>query len=317
MPPWWARGGHAQTIWSHLLAENPDSVGGERIEVPLDDGEKIVLRLCRGKSRTIVYLFHGLSGDASADYMQRSAATFLADGHTVCLVNHRGCGEGEGLAIRPYHSGRGEDISAVIKWGRAFFPDKRHIAVGFSLSGNAILCLLSGLRGQILPDAAISINAPIDLKGTAHALESGINRIYDRRFVGRLRQRLHRRHQLGYTTERFSIPRGTTLRDFDNIYTANAGGFEDGEDYYRKCSTAPHLEKISVPTLLLTAADDPFVPVKAYQESQLSKSVHLHIEKTGGHMGYFNSEKLNGQPRAWLNYALRNCVGAADRAFFP
>src|SRR5690606_22088653 len=106
------------------------------------------------------------------------------------LTNHRGCGEGAGLATGPYHSGRAEDISSVIAYGRELFPDAKHIAIGVSLSANALLLLAAGQRASIKPDLAIAINAPIDLEKSAINLKSGLNRIYDLHFLKSLKKYL-------------------------------------------------------------------------------------------------------------------------------
>jgi uncharacterized protein len=303
-PPWWAQGGHAQTVLGHILSKDSNPFDGLREEVTLVDGEKIVLRWKAGTSGLVVYFFHGLSGDASSDYMIRAAQIAATQGHSVCLINHRGCGEGDGLALQPYHSGRGEDISSVLEWGRSKFLNKKHLAVGFSLSGNALLCLLSGIRGSVLPDYAVSINAPIDLRACAQQLERGFNRIYDFRFVRRLQKRLEDRYRKGWTSKPVRFPRFCTLRGFDSVYTGPVGGFGSGENYYDVCSTYGHLEKIKIPTLLITSEDDPFVPVETYRRARLSPSMHLHVEKHGGHMGYISK----GADRRWLDHALTETI---------
>lgn len=249
------------------------------------------------------YVFHGLGGDASADYMERTAKVALGLGHAVWLVNHRGCGEGRGLAKHPYHSGRGDDVSATISLGRSLEPGKRHVAVGFSLGGNALLCLLTGIRGECLPDAAIAVNAPIDLAAAALRLTEGVNRIYDWRFVARLRGAVPSRPGP-------HISRSATLREFDALYTAPASGFASREEYYATCSTHTRLSAITVPTIVITSDDDPFVPVSAYRNATLSPAVRLHIEPRGGHMGYLTSRPTPLGSRRWLDYALRESMVA-------
>ena len=174
------------------------------------------------------------------------------------------------------------------------------------MSGNALLLLLTGLRGEVLPDFAISVNAPIDLAASALALEQGLNRLYDFRFVSRCREEVKAR--AGGT--HYSIPWNATLRDFDQLYTAPASGFSDREAYYRSCSTRNLLTKIQTPTLILTAEDDPFVGFSAYQGVKLSPTVRLHAERTGGHMGYVTRDKTPLGTYNWLDYALRESISA-------
>lgn len=299
LPPAWARGGHAQTIWGHILPSKQMSDKGRRFELSLSDGDRLVGFQIKGRSDVVVYLFHGLAGNTDSGYMHRTAQVARKLGHSVIMVNHRGCGEGVGLARGPYHSGRAEDLSAVIEYGRKLFPKHRHMAIGFSLSGNALLLLLSGQRGEVKPDLAVSVNAPIHLESCAYALKRGLNRVYDIDFVRRVRRDV-RRARPG----EIKFPLWHTLHDFDTVYTAPFGGFKDREEYYRTCSTWELLSKIDVPTLIMTSKDDPFVSYEHYRIAQLSKSVRMHVEEFGGHMGYLSGRKTPLGSRRWLDYAL-------------
>jgi predicted alpha/beta-fold hydrolase len=307
-PPSWARSGHAQTILAHLLP-SPTLVPrsellGERIEIALPGGDRLVARHIAGAGDHVLYVFHGLGGNISADYMVRTAALGRKLGWDVYLVNHRGCGEGRGLAKKPYHSGCGEDLSEVIRFGRARHPGKKHLAVGFSLSANALLILLSGKRGEILPDAAIAVNGPIDLANSSELLGKGLNKIYDFRFSAECRLDVRYRHRQGLLEKKYDFPWMTTLREFDAIYTSAEGGFASREDYYATCSTKDLLSSIQVPTVLLTAKDDPFIDYRDYLAAELPSSVHLHLEEVGGHMGYLNAAKTPLGSNRWLDYAL-------------
>jgi predicted alpha/beta-fold hydrolase len=273
-------------VLGHLLPSKRLAQTGKRVEIDLPDGDKLVGFYFDGQSTIVIYLFHGLAGSTDSTYIHRTAQVALAQGHSVLMVNHRGCGAGARLARHPYHSGRGEDISAVMEWGRAAFPHKHHMAVGFSLSGSALLNLLTGRRGKTLPDSAISVNAPINLQRASDLLQQGFNRVYDAKFFLQCRRDVL--HNRAPDAPPFKIPRFRTLRDFDNLYTAPAGGFKNREHYYSSCSTADWLDQIATPTLLLTAEDDPFVCVGDYHSAKISPQVFLHIEKFGGHMGYLS-----------------------------
>ncbi|MFI5363825.1 MAG: YheT family hydrolase [Elusimicrobiota bacterium] len=303
-PPFWAGGGHAQTVLGNFLPSAVFPEKGERVEIPLSDGDKLVGRYHAGERDRVVYLFHGLGGHANGDYMRRTARVCRNLGFHVYCINHRGCGEGAGLARHPYHSGRSEDLSAVIALGRARHPRMKHAAVGFSLSGNALLLLLSGTRGGTLPDCAVAVNAPIDLARCAVRLKTGLNRIYDARFVLLCTAAIRARQRAGLIRNKYIIPWFATLHDFDGLYTAPAGGFQDREDYYRSCSTRDLLSSIKTPTVIITAKDDPFVGFEDYASAALSPSVHLHAENVGGHMGYLSAENTPLGTNRWLDYAL-------------
>lgn len=289
-PPWWARGAHAQTLWGHLLPSGAPAVGGERREIELEDGDRLVLfHRAVESSDTVVYLFHGLGGDSDADYIRRTAAA-LPD-CSIVAMNHRGCGAGRGLAQGPYHSGSTADLAAAIDWGRTRHPGARHIAIGFSLSGNTLLLLQSRGGG---PDAAIAVNPPIDLAAASDAISAGFNRIYDVRFVHGCRRDPRSRGS--------GILPWHTLRQVDDLYTAPAAGFRDADHYYAECSAGPRLTTIDRPTVILTAADDPFVPVASFES--VPANVHLHVEPVGGHLGYLDRDGR------WLDGALAAYVAA-------
>ncbi len=306
--PSWARGGHGQTLWNFCLPNLNVEIQHEKILLSLPDKDQLALLYTEGCSDIVVYLFHGLSGGATSDYMMRMAQIAIARGHSVYRVNHRGCGDGVGLARLPYHSGRGDDISEVLAYGRLKHPKKQHIAIGFSLSGNALLTLLTGLKGSVLPDAAISVNAPIDLAAASDKLKLGLNRLYDWYFVGRLRRAIAAQYQHGHLVDKVIVPRLSTLRQLDSLYTAPQCGFESAEDYYQQCSTHPYLSQITIPTILLTAHDDPFIPVESYLSAQLSATTQLHIEPSGGHLGYLSRTKTPLGSYRWLDYALCQCL---------
>ncbi len=265
-------------------------------------------RTWAGLSDVVVLLFHGLAGTSDADYMNRAVMLGQAKGHTVWAMNHRGCGEGRGLAKGIYHSGRADDLGAVIKLARDLHPEKRIAVIGFSLSGNALLLNLGeGIGVFDKPDVAIAVNPPIDLARCAQLLKTGFNRVYDLRFVFRCRHSVRERVEDGLIPDIYRIPRFCTLTDFDDLYTAPACGFKDREDYYTRCSAGPHLANIKTPTVILMAENDPFVAVQSFRESLLSDSVHLHIEATGGHMGYIS--KTSPRDR-WLDEALGHYLDA-------
>jgi len=320
-PPAWARGPHLQTILAHLwpvrgldLAQDEQA---ERWEVELPDGDRLVCfhRVPAGAARgATVYMFHGMTGDTSADYVAGPARALVEAGYGVVAVNHRGCGAGRGLARGPYHAGRAEDVSAVIAEGRARLGDGlAHIAVGYSLSGNCLLLL--GARPQLTrPDASIAVNPPVDLRHCVEAMDSGINRLYQRRFMIRLTRALRERELDGMIEPgRYRIRSNMSLRDFDEEYTAPAGGFDGAEGYYRDCSSARHLASIEVPTLLITSRDDPFIDFAMLEGARRSEAVELCAFDHGGHLGYLARKSPQWEGRRWLDRAIVSAVERVQR----
>jgi len=206
----------------------------ERWSTP--DGDRLAVCALSGTSGVRVHLFHGLSGDIDADYMRRSAAALRARGHEVWLVNHRGCGSGRGLAAGTYHSGVSPDMQAVLAASRAEAPDLVHLVVGFSLSGNVAL-LLAAQGLEPLPDGLVAVNPPADLARASVAIGRGLNRLYELRFLWRLRRAVRQRERDGLVQERIRVPALASLMEFDDLYTAPRSGFADGQDYSRRCSS--------------------------------------------------------------------------------
>ncbi|MGA2081994.1 MAG: alpha/beta fold hydrolase [Holophaga sp.] len=303
-PPWWARGPHGQTVAANYLPGKVPDLPWEPARLDLGDGDALALRVLPGTSGVAVSLFHGLGGSADGHYLLRAAARFRARGHALVAVNHRGAGEGAGLARKPYHSGATGDLEAVFRFARARFPGHLQVAVGFSISAN-ILLLLLGRGGAHLPDRAIAVNPPADLDSCSRRLRMGFNRVYDRYYVRRLRR------DVQSLPGAPALPPTPTLRDFDAAYTAPQAGFPSRDAYYAQCSCGPRLGGITVPTVIFSSLDDPFAPGAELRECRPAPAVHLHLERFGGHMGYL-SRNVAGY--RWLDDALEAALGAVLRA---
>jgi predicted alpha/beta-fold hydrolase len=302
-PPWWAPTGHLQTILGNYLPGALPDHPSAPFRIPLPDGDQLAGRHYPGETDVLVLVFHGLGGDDQAHYVRRTIALARKQGHHVWTVNHRGCGEGRGLAKRPYHSGSGDDLGAAFAAARERHPDLRQLAIGYSLSANALLLNLgNGLpEPAAQPDAAIAVNPPVDLGACSEAIHTGISRLYELRFIKRCRQAIRQRVEDGLVPDIYRTRPLMSLRQFDDAYTTKAAGFRDADDYYARCSARRHLSGITVPTVILMAKDDPFIPWRHAAEAEPSPAVHLHLEPCGGHMGYL-SRDLPG--RRWLPYAV-------------
>jgi len=307
-PPLWARGAHVQTLLGNFLPSRVADLPWERLDLKLADGDALRVLLARGTSDVVVHLFHGLGGSANADYVRRAAALFAGQGHTILAINHRGSGEGRGLAARPYHMGSTADMAAMLQAGRRLFPGHTHAAIGFSLSATILLLLLGRDAGlsAALPDLAIAVNPAVDLEKASRRLLDGFCRAYDLRFVHRLRKHVRDLWESGLLERPVHVPLLATLREFDEIYTAPAAGFLDRSDYYARCTCWPYVQDIRTPAVILTSEDDPFAPAEDLGDARIPPSVHLHVEATGGHMGYVG----RGVPDLrWLDYALDHYLG--------
>ena len=298
-PALWAPGPHCQTILAHMIKTPWADLAWAPDYLELEPGETLRLECLPGHTNTVVIFFHGLGGNAGSYYIRRNAGLAAAQGHSIISVNHRGAGQGQGLARKPYHCGSTRDVAAVFGYARKRFPGRRIVALGFSLSAAMLVLLLGRDKHLEQPDAALAINPPGDLEACSQRLLRGMNRLYDRRFLN-----LFQAHVQGHP-EAPALPSIATLRDFDEAYTAPQGGFKDRADYYAQCSCGPHLAHVETPLVLLSSEDDPFAP--ASDLGPASSSVHRHVERHGGHCGYLGRTP-HGTFR-WMDYALDHYLG--------
>ena len=195
-------------------------------------------------------------------------------------------------------------MAAVFRHVRGADPDALHVGVGFSLSANAIL-LLAAADPANAPDRVLAVHPPIDLERCSQVLSSGGNRVYDRRFVRVLQEWINDAARAERLTPP-TVPKGCTLRELDELFTAPAVGFPSRADYYAAASTHERVQDIAAPTHVLSAADDPFVPRQMLESAPWSASTRLFVEWSGGHMGYLAA----GRSRRWLDHAVAAHVTA-------
>lgn len=312
--PGWLPGGHAQTIYPLLIRPDPLPYHRERWETP--DGDFIDLDWTDAPaarqprdSRPLLILFHGLEGSSSSYYAITLMGAAAAIGWSGVVVNFRGCsGESNRLA-RAYHSGDSDEIDWILRRLRALFPLRPRYAVGVSLGGNALLKWL-GEREASTSDylqAAAAVSAPLDLTACGHHLARGFNRVYTRHFLHTLKRNAAAklcRHP-GIFDERRMIA-ASNLYEFDDVVTAPLHGFNGAEDYWRRASSKPWLAGIRLPTLVLNARNDPFLPAQALPTpSQVAASVQLEFPRQGGHVGFVTGSlpgQLDWLPQRIFNY---------------
>jgi predicted alpha/beta-fold hydrolase len=296
------RGGHAQTVAAMFWPSRSGSYASEHRLIDLPDGDRLVLVVStppewRPEHRTVV-LVHGLCGCYGSPYMKRIAGKLYRRGIRAIRVNLRGCGSGAGLARYPYHSGRSDDARQVIEWLDHASPESPVTLVGFSLGGNIVLKMAGedADRPSGKLDSLISISPPIDLIACSQLIEQPHNRIYDRYFVRRLLSDIRERQRFFPDLPVVEFPSRPTLRAFDDLYTAPRSGFRDALDYYTRASSGPLVERIVVPTLIVSSRDDPFIAVAPFEQLPQRRNIELCITQHGGHLGFLG---FTGQ---WLNY---------------
>lgn len=308
------RNGHLQTLAAFLPRRERQEENACRHRVGLEDGDQIVLHDDRPPSwppggRTAL-LVHGLAGSHRSAYMVRIAGKLNRAGVRTFRMDLRICGAGLGLARRGYHSGLSSDVAAAAEAVAKLCPDSPTTVIGFSLSGNTTLKLL-GECGNQPPghlDSGLAVCPPVDLLACALCLGRRSNRWYDRHFTRELIRQVELNRQRvpdAPGVQRSRLPR--TILEFDQNYTARVWGFGSAENYYHRCSAGSFTGGIQLPTLILTARDDPLIPIETYAALSLSKTTHLHITDHGGHMGFVGSG--NGDPdRRWMDWRVVDWV---------
>lgn len=258
----------------------------ERLE--LTDGDFVDLDWLKAGSRRLAVLCHGLEGDSGRPYMRGMARSLGAAGWDVVCYNFRGCGGEPNRTARSYHSGATDDLREVLDHVLPRF--ERSALVGFSLGGNLVLKYL-GEEGAAAPVAgAMAISVPVDLADACARICSPSNRLYHDRFMRKLRRKVGDKAAAHPgLVDPGPLAGVRDLREFDDAYTAPLHGFRDAADYYARCSSLPGLADIRVPSLLLTAANDPLLGEKCYPRETARESAHLHLEIAdhGGHTGWY------------------------------
>jgi predicted alpha/beta-fold hydrolase len=252
--------------------------------------------------RSLVVLTHGLEGSSNSTYMRGLARTLLDAGFSVMMWNMRGCGESRNRLPTWYHSGQSSDLRAVVHRALQRFPTHSLLLVGFSVGGN-ILCKYLGEEGASVPRnlaLAIAISAPLDLRGSASILSHPSRALYMQYLLKPLRARMREKAQR--FPNLFDISRLRSIRtfyEFDDRFTAPAHGFQSVEHYWESSSGARFLNCITVPTILISACDDPFLSPECYPRAlaQASTTLHLETPPHGGHVGFFDSFT---QQNTWL-----------------
>ncbi len=264
--------------------------------------------------RPVLLALHGLESSSSAHYMRGMADKAFRAGFNVVLLNQRNCGGTEALAAGLYHSGLTNDADHVIRELTSRDGMTEVVVAGYSLGGNLAL-KLAGDYGADAPAelrGVCAVSPVMELAECVRALERRQNIAYHWNFVRGLKARMRRKAQCH--PGRFSLEhlqRIRSVRDFDEAYTAPHFGFRDAADYYHRASAMRVIERVEVPTLIITAEDDPFVPSAPFKDPRVTANPHLQVVITrhGGHCAFL-TDPINGDDGYWaeariLEFALR------------
>jgi predicted alpha/beta-fold hydrolase len=292
-PAWWVPGGHAQTLWAkffrrrrplHARRERWTTPDGDFVEVYRADAERRAPRLL---------LLHGLEGTVRSHYVGGFFREARRRGWAADLLIFRGCGDEPNTAPRFYHSGETTDLRFVIDRIRDENPGVPLLLAGVSLGGNVLLKFLgeAGESAREYLAAAAAISVPFDLERGARFIGRGFSKIYDRHFLRSLRRKaLDKLVRYPDLFDQDALMHAENIYDFDDAVTAPVHGFDDAHDYYSRSSSIGFLDRVRVPTLLLSAVDDPFLPSEVLEEVRSigasNPALQLEFTAHGGHVGF-------------------------------
>ena len=289
---------HLQTIVGNFLPRPPFNLQAvaETVEVDPSDGSRVLCH-CHWQpepaSRLTTVLVHGLEGSSDSRYIQGVAARAWAAGFNVVRMNMRNCGDTDTLTPTLYHSALSGDVAAVVDHFTAKFRLQSVALVGYSMGGNLVL-KMAGEWGSRKPLVAVASVCPaVDLAPGSDALHEPRNRIYEYRFLRGLMRRYRRKAVLypgRYQTAAIGPIR--SLREFDDKIVARYCGFRDADDYYYRAAGARVIDGIAVPTLILYAADDPFVRILPETRAHIHANPHINFVETehGGHCAFLSQD---------------------------
>jgi predicted alpha/beta-fold hydrolase len=263
-----------------------------RLDTP--DGDFLdVVRLDAPASAPRLFLLHGLEGTERSHYVAGFLNQASRRGWGVDVLLFRGCGAEPNRASRFYHSGETTDLEFALAHTLSEFADAPILLAGVSLGGNVLLKWL-GERGATLPHriaAAAAISVPFDLERGCRRIGTGFSRVYERHFMQSLRRKaLAKLERFPGLFDATQARRASSLYDFDDAVTAPVHGFRDAHDYYSRSSALGYLDRIRLPTLLLSAVDDPFLPPAVLDDVREivkhNAAIEIEFPPHGGHVGF-------------------------------
>ncbi len=307
------RNAHVQTIFGLFHSRIKVAYQAEQHSLRLPDNDMLILHddcpdSWRPEDRVVIML-HGLNGCHRSSYMIRLVHKLNERGVRVFRMDLRGCGAGSGLAKTPYHAGNFLDLQIAIERIESLCPGSPIGIAGFSLGGTISLNYL-GRKNVVsdMVDRAFVLNPPLRLSESVKMFGKPLFGHYQRHFINNLIKHVRDSHHLNAHTHKISgHNHPKNMHDFDNQFTAPLIGYESAEDYYSQCSPAEIVTQIEIPTMIMTAKDDPLIPVSTYTEIKEKIADHdnvtMHLTKHGGHLGFIGASSTDPDAR-WSDWRI-------------
>ncbi len=303
--PWW--GGDLQTL-RNTLCPRPKPIDGERLYLPMadDSGDRLWALYNRGSDDTkpLVILIHGLAGCEESSYIVRGTEYFLGHGYSTLRLNLRGAGPSRPTCSLQSHAGRSRDLHDAI----LALPDEAVaqgvVVVAFSLAGNMSLKFAAEYGAELPVRALAAISAPIDLAATSANMLRPRNFLFNKKLLWDFCRECLGPGAAVSPAEQAAIKAARNFVELDDNFVAPRNGFRDAHDYWANCQALGFLPKITLPTLLLHAQDDPMVPIQPYLDYRWEANPWLFPELTrrGGHVGFHATENRTYHLDRVLNF---------------
>lgn len=298
---------HVQTIFpKYAIKAEKLSLVRERIITPDEDFIDVDWML-PDSPKAIVVLFHGLEGSSNSHYIQHLLVELKQRKIAAVVMHFRGCSGETNLTTKAYHSGATFDPLFFLPIVKQRYPKLALFATGFSLGGNMLMKLLASAeykqQGPVIT-ASVSVSAPLNLSASAKAINRGFSRVYQAHLMKSMKRNLLEKMQKVNFSQVLRVDKKTiasmqTFREFDEHITAPSHGFKGADDYYTRSSAIADLPQITTPTLIIHAADDPFMNSDVIPDkSLLNQHVGYELSHHGGHVGFCS--QLQGPDKLWL-----------------
>jgi predicted alpha/beta-fold hydrolase len=319
VPHAWLRNGHAMTLAAAFVPRTFRLPAPEQRLFRVDPYSQL-LALCHwqeGKRLDVpvIAIVHGLEGSADSNYVKGIADKAFGRGFHVVRLNQRNCGGSEKLTPTLYNSGMSGDYACVLEELANVDGFEKVFFAGYSMGGN-LVTKMTGEYGEEFPQALRGICAvcpSVDLSACADALDLRENYLYQRHFVKGLMARYARKVRMfpdRYASNGLGEIR--TVRDFDDAITAPAFGYRDAEEYYEAAGAKKVVDRVRVPTLMITAEDDPFVPYVMFLAARVERNAAIQFvaPQHGGHCAFISN--TSGAERFWAEERIAEfCAGLA------
>ncbi len=312
-PNLFLRNKHVNTLYRYLLSKVKVNFTRERMQT--DDSDFIDLDISKVNSDKVVIAIHGLEGSSDSNYIHTITELLNKNNYDVYAFNMRGCSGEPNNLLSSYHSGKTEDLLAVINHIQATNNYKQLHIVGYSLGGNLTLKFMGEFANKmpVLVKSAVTVSVPCDLKGSTIAIARWDNILYLKGFLKTLKEKtlekMARFPEANINKDKMLAAKN--FLDFDNLVTAPIHGFKNAEDYWKRSSSKQFIKDIKHPTLLITAKDDPFLTKSCMPIEEAKKHDYFTFLQTkyGGHIGFvqgFNIKKQRWCENQILRFIQKN-----------